>query len=297
MVTLTIFTPTYNRAYILPESYKTLKQQSNKDFLWLIIDDGSTDNTEELVRKWISEGVINIEYIKTPNCGKPSATNLSIEKCKSPLWVCLDSDDHFGIDAVDVILDDFNQIKEDNSYGGIVGNMFTEEGEVFDRQRLPSKIKCIRDIDIRYKYGIYSNLIHVFRTDILKQYRYPIIPNEKFIGESYLYEKMNVQYYIERKPIYFAKYREDGLTAGYLKLHVNNPIGYKILKEQVMIQPKPILHRYKGAIMYIAACKLCENKGIIINSPRKLLTLAAYPLGLIAYYKKYYKLVKKKKTE
>lgn len=287
MEILTIFTPTYNRAYILPESYNTLKEQTCKDFVWLIVDDGSTDNTEELVKKWIAEGSVAIEYYKTNNRGKPSATNLSIEKCHTPLWVCLDSDDHFSIDAVDTIIKDYLKVKEENCYGGIVGNMFTENGEVFDKQSLPDDLEKIKDLDIRYKYGVYSNLLHVFWTDILKEYKYPIIQNEKFIGESYLYEKMNVLYYIERKPLYYAKYREDGLTAQYLNLHVENPKGYKMLKEQVMQSNIPFYHRFKGAIMYVAACILCEDKAIIRKSKCRYLTMLAFPFGWLAYCKKY----------
>lgn len=287
MEILTIFTPTYNRAYILPESYNTLKKQTCKDFVWLIVDDGSTDNTEEIVKKWISEGNITIEYYKTINQGKPSATNLSIEKCHTPLWVCLDSDDHFSIEAVETIVQDYLKIKEEDCYGGIVGNMFTEEGDVFDKQSLPDKLEKIRDLDIRYRYGVYSNLLHVFWTNTLKQYKYPIIQNEKFIGESYLYEKMNVLYYIERKPLYYAKYREDGLTAEYLKLHVKNPKGYKLLKEQVMQLDIPLYHRFRGAIMYVAACILCDDKNIVKNSKCKILTLVAFPFGWYAYHKKY----------
>lgn len=292
METLTVFTPTFNRAYILPESYNTLKAQTCKDFVWLIVDDGSSDNTEELVKNWTAEGIVSIEYYKTPNRGKPSATNLSIEKCHTPLWVCLDSDDHFGVDAVETIIGDYLRIKDEGDYGGIVGNMFTEKGEIFDGQALPNSIEKIKDLDIRYKYGVYSNLLHVFWTDVLKKYRYPIIQNEKFIGESYLYEKMNVLYYIERKPLYFAKYREDGLTAGYLKLHVQNPKGYKLLKEQLMQLNIPLYHRFRGAIMYVAACILCGDKKIILKSKCRCLTMAAFPFGLAAYYKKYRKIKK-----
>lgn len=287
MEILTIFTPTFNRAYILPDSYNTLKEQTCKDFIWVIVDDGSTDNTEELVKKWITEGTISIEYYKTENRGKPSATNLSIEKCHTPLWVCLDSDDHFGVDAVETIIKDYLKVKDEGTYGGIVGNMFTENGDIFDGQCLPNDIENIKDLDIRYKYGVYSNLLHVFWTDVLKQYQYPIIQNEKFIGESYLYEKMNVLYYIERKPLYYAKYREDGLTASYLKLHVQNPKGYKLLKEQVMQLNIPLYHRFRGAIMYVAACILCGDNNIVRKSKCKGLTMLAFPFGCFAYYRKY----------
>lgn len=292
MATLTVFTPTYNRALLLSRSYEMLKKQTCKDFTWLIVDDGSVDRTEQIVREWVEEGIIKIRYVKTENRGKPSATNISIDLCDTDLWVCLDSDDRFSEDAVEVLVNDYRLIENNHNCGGIVGNMFTEDGKVFDGQALPDKMDYIIDRDIRYKYGVQSNLIRAYKTSVLKQYHYPIIPGEKFIGESYLYELINTTYYIERKKIYIAEYQEDGLTHGYLKLHVNNPKGYKLLKEQVMIAEKPFIHQFKGGIMYVAACLLCGDKYIIRNSPRKGITLLAFPFGVLAYYKKYYKLLK-----
>lgn len=297
MATLTIFTPTYNRAYILPQSYETLKRQNCKDFVWMIVDDGSTDGTEELIQKWKTENHVAIDYYKTPNRGKPSATNLSIEKCKSPLWVCLDSDDYFSTDAVEIILRDYKMIGNDGRYKGIIGNMYTRSNDILDGKELPKGIEGVVDLDIRYKYGVFSNLMRVFYTDILKKYQYPIIPGEKFIGESFLYEKMNIQYYIERKPLYYAEYRSDGLTAAYLRLHVKNPRGYKLLKEQVMMLNIPILQKLRGGIMYVAACKLCGDKHIILNSKKKMLTFIAFPLGMFAYFMRYHKIRKQEHSK
>lgn len=287
MAVLTIFTPTYNRAYILPESYKALCRQTSKDFVWLIIDDGSTDNTCQLVKKWIEEKNIEIEYIRTDNRGKPAATNLSIEKCHTPLWVCLDSDDHFSDNAVEYIVRDYTIIQKDSNVGGIIGNMFNYDNTVFENQELPKDKESIRELDIRYKYGVFANLVRVYKTEILKDYRYPIIPNEKFIGESYLYEKINALYLIERKPVYYAEYQEDGLTARYLQLHVDNPVGYKMLKKQLMELNIPLYHRFRAAIMYVAACMLCKEKKIITNSNHIPLVFMAYPFGLLAYVVKY----------
>lgn len=297
MATLTIFTPTYNRAYLLSESYATLKNQTCKDFEWLIVDDGSVDNTEELVQQWVDEKEIDITYIKTENRGKPSATNTSIEKCTSDLWVCVDSDDHLAEDAVEKILSDYEIIKEDRNCNGIISNMYDYDGNVLGGREFPSRYTYIKYQDIRYKEKINADLMRIYKTSVLKKYRYPIISGEKFIGESYVYEQIGTMYYIDRNKLYYAKYREDGLTANYLRLHVDSPKGYKLLKEQVMIKPKPLWHQFRGAIMYVAACMLCEEKNIVCNSPRKIMTLCAYPFGVLAYYKKYYGLVKKKKAE
>ena len=294
MSTLTVFTPTYNRAYLLPESYETLRRQTCKDFEWLIVDDGSTDQTQQLVERWIQEREVAIRYFKTENRGKPSAINLSIDLCNSDLWVCLDSDDHLAENAVELILEDYQKIKNQPECGGIIGNMYTFQGTVLGEKRFPTEIEYVRHLEIRYKLDIDSDLILIYKTSLLKNYRYPIIEGEKFIGESYLYEKMNTLYYIDRNQLYFAEYREDGLTAGYLNLHIKNPKGYKLLKEQVMMMPKPWIHQFRGAIMYVAACRLCGDRDIVRNSPRKFITALAYLPGMFAYEVKYHKLIKEK---
>lgn len=103
--TLTIFTPSYNRAYTLHKCYESLKKQSSKDFLWLIIDDGSTDNTKELVDSWIDENIIEIKYHYQNNQGMHGAHNTAYELMDTELNVCIDSDDYMPDDAVEKIID------------------------------------------------------------------------------------------------------------------------------------------------------------------------------------------------
>ena len=106
MKTLTIFTPTYNRADILNKAYKSLKRQTNKDFIWLVVDDGSIDNTEDVVKGWIDENIIEIKYIKKENGGKHTAYNVAVENTSTELiMIALDSDDYLSDDAVEIILD------------------------------------------------------------------------------------------------------------------------------------------------------------------------------------------------
>ena len=295
MQLLTIFTPTFNREHLLPKLYNSLKNQTDLNFIWLVVDDGSTDQTTKLFQEWKNEGIINIEYHKTPNRGKPSAINFSIDKCRTELWVCVDSDDYIDCDAVRCILRDYQNLKKNPDCCGLIANMHDFEGKIFGGKQLPTALDYIRDCDIRYRYHIDSDLVRIFRTSFLKNIRYPIIENEKFIGESYLYERLNGLYYICRECLYFAKYREDGLTANYLMLHIKNPKGYKLLKQSVMTQPKPLWYQFRGAIMYVAACFLCDDRSIIFSSPRPILTFFAYPFGCLAYYSKYHKLRKSNK--
>jgi glycosyltransferase involved in cell wall biosynthesis len=107
---ITVFTPTYNRAYILDRVYKSLINQTNKSFVWLIVDDGSTDNTESLVKKWIKEDKIEIKYYKQKNGGKQRAHNKAVKLTDTDLFICLDSDDYFTKDAIEILLNSWNEV-------------------------------------------------------------------------------------------------------------------------------------------------------------------------------------------
>lgn len=302
MAVLTIFTPTYNREYTLVRLYDSLKNQTKKDFIWQIVDDGSIDNTKETVEMWKKEGIVNIQYFWQENQGKPSATNLSIDKCETELWMCVDSDDILSKDAVEIIESEYEIIKDNNQCCGIIGGKYYigsgeavgVDGKNKYQMEMPSDISYISYEEITYRRKIKADKNYIYKMSIFKDYRYPIIENEKFIGESFLYEQLgtNYLYYISHHKVYFCEYLEDGLTANYLNLHIQSPKGYKILKEQMMCYPKPFIDKFKGAIMYVAACYLCKDKHIISNSPRKWMTTLAYPFGVVAYYKKYYKLIK-----
>lgn len=299
---LTVFTPAFNRAHTLHMNYEMLKKQRDKDFIWMIVDDGSTDNTKELVSGWISEGAIRILYHKQENKGKPSATNYSIKNSKSVLWVCIDSDDYISENAVAIIRRQYENARLNpkcaciigNKYDMDTGNAVGVDGGTKYAIEFPKDIEYAYHWEIEYKYHIRADKVYFFFLDILKKYKYPIISDEKFIGESILFEQIGTdyQFYIIHQKLYFCKYLEDGLTASYLQLHIRNPKGYKMLKQQEMIYPKPLIEKFKSAIMYVAGCKLCHDKYIVYNSPKRIMAFLAYPFGLLAFQLKYLPLLK-----
>ena len=137
--TLTIFTPSYNRAYTLNKCYGSLKKQSSKDFLWLIIDDGSTDNTKELVDSWIDENIIEIKYHYQNNQGMHGAHNTAYELMDTELNVCIDSDDYMPDDAVEKIINFWNKNKSDD-LAGIIALDAYEDGNVIGK-KFPDDMK------------------------------------------------------------------------------------------------------------------------------------------------------------
>ncbi len=132
---ITVFTPTYNRKDTLKECYESLLKQRNKNFRWQIIDDGSTDGTEKLVDEWIGEKLIDIDYIKKRNGGKASAINFSLNNCDTLLWFCLDSDDYLFSDAIDIIVDNYKRIENNDDLCGMFGLRSNPDGSPMQNKK------------------------------------------------------------------------------------------------------------------------------------------------------------------
>ena len=130
MKTLTVFTPSYNRAYTLHKCYESLLRQTSKDFTWLIVDDGSSDNTKELVDSWINENKIEINYIYQENQGMHGAHNTAYKNIKTELNVCIDSDDYMPNDAVEKIKETWEKIKDNEKISGIAGLDAYKNGDI-----------------------------------------------------------------------------------------------------------------------------------------------------------------------
>lgn len=226
---LTIFTPTYNRAYIIENLYRSLQRQSVKNFEWLVVDDGSQDNTAELFRKWqAEENEFPIRYYYKENGGKHRAINYGIQYAVGEYFFIVDSDDYLPDNSVAVILYWISEIpKKSGDFVGVCGcKGFTNNdlvGTTFD-----GKFLDCTTLE-RGKYGIEGDKAEVFNTDILKRYPFPEYPNEKFVTECVVWDKLAEDGYKFRffnETVYLCEYREDGLTQQGLDLFYKNPQGY-----------------------------------------------------------------------
>ncbi|WHH57481.1 glycosyltransferase family A protein [Petroclostridium sp. X23] len=278
---VTIVTPTYNRAYILNNCYECLKLQTNKSFTWMIIDDGSTDNTEELVGKWKNEQVVNIVYYKKDNGGKASALNMALDKVHTDYFVCLDSDDTFTPNAIELALNQLQEVKESSKFCGILALRNTVSGEVIGRKRIPSEVTESTIMDITDKYKIRSEFIQFYKTNVISQYRFPQLPREKFISPEYIAREINRKYKfkVSQDSLCICEYLHDGLTRNKRSVIKKNPKGYTLIKRQSYELAKGFIPKSKHAIMYIAGCILSRDKGCINNSPHKIMTVLYYPIG------------------
>ena len=223
----TVFTPAYNRAHTLTRLYESLKRQSLKDFEWLVVDDGSTDNTEELIQSFIDEKpFFEINYIKTENGGKHRAINRGMPYARGELTFLLDSDDWLTDDSLEIIDTEEKKILDEKKDGFVsisglkLYSNGTPIGKTFEGDHI--EITYLE----RGRNGISGDKGEVFYTDILKKYPFPEFEGEKFATERLVWNEMAKDGYKIRyfnKPVQYCEYLEDGLTAGGYSMYARYP--------------------------------------------------------------------------
>lgn len=263
MPLLTVFTPTYNRRALLPRVYESLKNQTCKDFVWLIVDDGSSDDTESLVREWMEEGELSIRYHYRENGGKMRAHNTGASLCDTALFLCLDSDDELSEDAVERIVTLWKEQGEGNKeLSGIVAykGEKTEGGvKKFRDAAFPlSGESTLRGL---YLAGFYGETTLVFRTELLKQYPFPEIEGEKYVPEDYIYDKIDSGYRLLILPeiLTVCELVEGGYTDQAARLRRDNPTGWFLYYEQRAGLKSPAVLHLKYLSHYIRFCKVLSK--------------------------------------
>lgn len=230
MYRITVFTPTYNRAYTLPRLYESLKAQTFHDFEWVIVDDGSTDNTTEVVDGFLRESpFFEIKYRKTENGGKHRAINRGMDMVSGELTYLVDSDDWLPTEALALIDSVERSIPSDEkgTFAGVCGLRCHQSGEIVGKTFDGDYID-ITTLD-RGKYNITGDRAEVFYTSILRAYPFPEIDGERFATESLVWDRIAYDGYKLRffnKNIYLCEYLEDGLTNQGLRLYAKNPIQW-----------------------------------------------------------------------
>lgn len=283
---LTIFTPTFNRAYILNNLYKSLLQQTSNDFNWMIVDDGSTDNTKLIVDDWMSEGKIDIIYYHQENSGKMAAHNFAVEHTKSELFLCVDSDDYLVDNAVELLIREWDKNKNDNTIG-VIARRGTKDGKKMGNGVFPNvTIANLKDFFGKTFTGDTSLC---FETNKLKKYKFPIIEGEKFISESYLYDQINrdYDYIIYDEIIIVCEYRPDGYTMNMDLISFKNPIGRMYHEVQNLKFSTKFSDRIKACTRYNIYKNICKHDDIYdfkLNE-RLLMIITSLP-GKILYLKK-----------
>jgi len=282
---LTVFTPTYNRAYCLHICYESLKSQTNNEFVWLIIDDGSSDNTQELVNQWKKEGTVEIRYIKQENQGMHGAHNTAYEHIDTELNVCIDSDDYMPDDAVEKILS-FWRKNGNDQVSGMIGLDAFKNGDVIGT-RMPENINQSTLFDLYNKFGVTGDKKLVYRSELTKKYPYPIFENEKYVGLAYKYHKLDENYpmLLMDEVLCIVEYLPDGSSLNMLRQYRVNPEGFAFYRKELMKLPfGNMKFKFRQAIHYVSSSLISKNRSFIKESPLKIITLFATPLGLLLYF-------------
>lgn len=279
---LTVFTPAYNRGYILNKCYESLCRQTCKDFIWMVIDDGSTDNTAQLVKNWQStDNGFEIKYIYKKNGGMHTAHNTAYENIKTELNVCIDSDDYMTDDAVENIIDFWNKNKSDQ-YAGIICLDIDSKTKSVIGKELPNKKSTT--LMGYYENGGLGDKKLVYRTDVINSVEaYPEFSGEKYVGLAYKYHLIDQNYelLIMNKPVCVVEYQDDGSSVNMFKQYLKNPKGFAFYRKSEMLLTKSRKRCFIECIHYVSSSIISHNSKFINESPRKLLTILAIPFGIV----------------
>ena len=280
MTFLTVFTPTYNRARTLQRTYESLCRQDCKEFIWLIIDDGSTDGTSELVQSWQrKENGFEVQYIYKENGGMHTAHNTAYENIHTELNICIDSDDRMALGAVKKIRDTWGKVKG-KGYAGLIaldadfaGNII---GKDFSAEMIDTTLGGYYAAD-----GLGDKKL-IYRTDVINSVPpYPVFQDEKYVGLVYKYTLVDQKYklYVMKEVVCEVEYQEDGSTGTMWKQYLQNPKGFAFLRRVAMQYPASKKRLIRDCIHYCSSSQIAKNRKYIRESPRKLLTVFCTPPG------------------
>ncbi len=280
-IKLTIFTPAYNRAHTLPRTYESLCRQNCKDFIWLVVDDGSQDNTADLVRQWQQmDNGFEIRYVYKENGGMHTAHNTAYQHIDTLLNTCIDSDDKLAPGAVEKILQKWEQVK-DRGYAGIIALDADFEGKVIGKG-FPEGMTETTVIGY-YAAGGSGDKKLIYRTDVINQYpQYPVFEGEKYVALSYKYRLIDQTWKMAvlDEVVCNVEYQPDGSTGTMWKQYLKNPNGFAFWRKVCMQYPFSTKRLVIDCIHYCSSSMLAKNRNYIKESPRKLLTLACTPFGV-----------------
>lgn len=248
---ITVFTPTYNRGRLLTNIYQSLLKQTAKDFEWVIVDDGSKDNTRDVVKDFMDEGKLPIVYEYQENKGKHFAVNHGVRLAGGELFFILDSDDQLMDDSLEVVAKTYQAVRNNPEIGGVSGLDCTKDGKIIG-SGLPQEVIDCNALDIRYKYHVTGDLKEVFCTSVLKEIPFPEIEGERFSPEALTWNRIAVKYKLRyfNRPIYVAEYQPDGLSSRIVRIRMESPVASMMCYQEMTTYDIPLKEKVKAAINY-----------------------------------------------
>ena len=264
---ITILTPTFNRAHLLPRLFESLTHQTDFNFEWLVMDDGSTDGTSDLFAgNTFLSAPFPIRYYQQKNGGKHRALNAGVKQAKGDFIFIADSDDWLLPQSVAIVGLHTSAIADDNTFAGVAGL------DVFDDERivgtgLPQDIIDCNAMDIRYRYHVDGDLKEVFKTTVLQEFPFPEIQDEKFCPEQLVWFRIAQKYKLRyfNTPIYVAEYQPNGITASIIRVRMLAPQATCMMYAEMLAYKIPFKEKIKAAINFWRF-KACAPSRVMITT-------------------------------
>lgn len=285
---ITVFTPTYNRSKLLWRVFDYLQAQTVKQFIWMVIDDGSEDDTSTIIKEMEKTASFPIEYYYQPNGGKHRAHNTAVKKCNTDYFLILDSDDYLAPATIEILLDKIAIIDNDNTISGIIGNRFDKDTNHVIGTPMPN-IMYASSNELYQKYGLIGDTLRMYKTNILKQYLFPEINGEKFVSENVVFDKIDLNFKMLaiKEMLYFCDYQEQGYSCNIYKIHNNSPIGYAISLKSSVESAVTIKKKVSYLLLYKLWCKKKQMKCQLEKKYEIMLSLFLSPFMYLFLIIKY----------
>lgn len=279
---LTICTPTYNRAYTLERVYNSLLGQRDADFEWIIVDDGSNDNTEELVKSFIDQEKLRIKYIFQSNQGKHIALNKGIDMARGELFTCLDSDDWLYPNSIELIKVTWEKNSQFRNLVGLISLDSYENGDIVGT-RFPEHLTQANWIDLNFNYNISGDKDYYFRTDVLKEHKFPSYTNNKHMPPSYQYYLLSKKYdfLLINSPTKFVEYLNDGISKNKYNKYVVAPDNFAKYRYEIMDLIPSTKRKIINAIHFNSSLYLGNLRLKPQKTSNKIVVFFTKPLGLL----------------
>lgn len=293
MKAITVFTPTYNRAFCLEQLYESLARQTDPNFLWLVVDDGSTDGTQSLVNDWIAEQKIEIRYIYQENQGMHSGHNAAYRAIETELNVCVDSDDYMPDNAIELILKKWRS-SDTKGMAGLIGLDAFKNGKIVGT-KMPENLRETTVTDLYQKHKITGDKKLVIKTSVVKEFPpYPIFPNEKLVPLGILYLMIDQKYqWICTNDVYcIVEYLSDGSSQNIVNQYQKSPKGFGYARLVEMQHSKNFKRTFTRAMHYVSSCLFQRKLNFFNQNPQKTITFIAAPFGILFHFYLLYKIKK-----
>lgn len=281
MPLLTVFTPTFNRAYCLHQLYDSLVRQKEKEFIWMVIDDGSTDDTKSKIDAWKSENKIQIDYIFQQNQGMHGAHNTAYANIKTEFNTCIDSDDFMPDNAVAIILENVKNL--DAKFAGLVGLDIDKSGNIMG-VTIPEGLKETTLTDLYKIHKAHGDKKLVYRTSVVNQYPpYPLFKGENFVPLGYLYALIDQDYVLKpvNAPLVVVEYLADGSSKNILRQYRKNPRGFAFVRISKLQLVGHFNDQFKSAMHLVSSALFTKDFGLLAQAKKPFLMFLALPFGIL----------------